>query len=46
MMTTPVSSDFPGKCNFIQGEGGRFSKTFTYSAGVIGHVIRFDYSWE
>lgn len=34
-MSTPVSSDFPGICNFIQGEGGRFSKTFTYSVGAV-----------
>ena len=32
-MSTPVSSDFPGLCNFTQGFGGRFSKTFTYSIG-------------
>lgn len=32
-MTTPVSSDFPGICNFIQGANSRFSKTFTYSVG-------------
>jgi hypothetical protein len=32
-MSTPVSSDFPGLCDFIQGFGGRFSKTFTYRVG-------------
>jgi hypothetical protein len=32
-MSTPVSQDFPGLCNFSQGFGGRFSKTFTYSVG-------------
>lgn len=32
-MSTPVSSDFPGVCNFIQGQGARFAKTFTYSVG-------------
>ena len=30
---TTVSSDFPGELNFIQGQGGRFSKTFTYRVG-------------
>lgn len=34
-MTTPVSSDFPGLCNFIQGADTRFSKTFTYSIGGV-----------
>jgi hypothetical protein len=34
-MSTPVSSDFPGLCNFAQGFGGRFSKTFTYSVGGV-----------
>jgi hypothetical protein len=30
-MSTVVSSDFPGLCNFVQGFSGRFSKQFTYS---------------
>jgi hypothetical protein len=34
-MSTPVSSDFPGFCNFIQGASSRFSKTFTYSVGGV-----------
>ena len=32
-MSTPVSSDFPGLCDFVQGFGARFSKTFTYRIG-------------